>query len=341
MIPSRTTICLVGIALVAVSALMSIFALSANYRERSRLTRYLGESVLQERLGGVLATINDFPGSAGKDLLFLRTLSSLATFFESDLVSWRNVSEDLHQFLERNSAYDAFYVYDDTHGCVLAAGRPGGNEECSCAAADGSISEAASAARQLPFGGVHISRLVKLSCAGEEPIAAMLYATRISAPVRGGGVLVAVVNADYFLEEIRRLSRRGEPVYLLRSDGAYLAHPDRSEEWIAGGSGNLYADYPHVAAGALQDLAMRHAEADGQTFTFMRITPTTANFVPYDSKGGTGEYWVLAAVSEKGGGSVWWFSTSYLIAVTLILIVHTLVAAVLALILLPHMQHKP
>lgn len=334
---SRTTICLIAIGLVFFNALMSIFALTANHRERDRLMRYLDENAVQERLGSVFSTINDFPGSAGKDMLFLRALSSLTASVASGTPTDR-ARDDLREFLERNSAYSAFFVHEDDRGCVLSVQRGADAGPCACASTESDVAAAVQEARSLPDGGVYVSPVSRLACTGTStPVSAILYATRIGST----HTLTAAVGVDYFLKDIRRLARHDEPVYLLRGDGTYLAHPDAAKEWIHGGVANFYADYAQVPSGVLTDPGVRHVAVRGRTFTFLRITPTVSNFALYDSAAtGTGEYWILTAVSRSNGGSAWWFSVSYLLAATLIILIHTLLAILIAMVIMPRVSRS-
>lgn len=291
--------------------------------------------------------MNDFPGSAGKDMLFLRSLSSVAALYtDPPLASWRNAHQDLQQFLDRNSAYEALYVHVDTSiDCTFEVKRTtkeGGNTSCSDP--DGIIEHTLKKVQILPHGSVYVSPLSPYTMdSDEKKIPALLYGTRVSAPGTKDGAIVAVVNANYFLEEVRRLARPGEAVYLVNTDGSYIAHPESGKEMIAGGMANFYEDFRPVSAGTLSDGSVRTFDAGGSIFTFKRITPTASNFALYDGakKADVSGYWVLVAVSEKNASGRWFFSLPYLITVGVIVVAHLLVIALLFLVLFPRKWRLP
>ncbi len=326
---------------------------SLQYHERQELRALIDSSVVEDRLSGIFSTLNDFPGSASKDMLFLRSLSSISELFDTNAFSrgaWRAAHEDIQQFIDRNSAYAGIAVYLDTLGCVVLIGKvrdDAGN--VSCNPPEGILNDMFDVLPTLPAGTVHVFPLTTFSHSTKlttSPIPALLYGTALSAPGSAKGGVVGVVDANYFLEEIRRLKREGETVYLLNADGSYLAHPDSHKEKLSGGTANFYQDYPSIPSGVLMDTEHRHLETDDAAFTFLRITPAISNFVLYNpgditQEGKGNHYWVLAAVSEKYLASNWFVESSYAISIIVLLVVHATLLACAYLILAPTRKFAP
>ncbi len=310
--------------------------------ERERLRTFVESSAVEERLSGVFATMNDFPGSAGKDMLFLRSLSSVSALYDNfTSSSWRSAQEDLQQFIERNTAYDEIHMH--TSLCMFSVRRVRDEDgSTSCDTASGSLEDAIAHTGGLSQGSVYVSPLVSYTHkvkGKDSTIPAILYSTKVvSAPgSKEDGVIVAVIDANYFLEDIRRLKREGESVFLLNTDGSYIANPDTTKEKLAGGTGNFYADFSAIPNGTLLDPKVRQFETNDKLFTFMRITPTTNNFALYDStkEGDSAGYWIMAAVSEKTNPGLWWLGTSYITTIAIILLTHLLVVIFMYIALFP------
>lgn len=310
---SRHTLFLGFAVIAAVSALVSTMALSFQYAEIGKLTRANTLSTIEERLKGVFTAINNFPGSAGQELLFLRNLSC---------------PEDFEHFLANTDAYQALYLFDSDNGCALKidAGRlASGEAAADCGRVPEVVLTALERARGLAADAMYISPLVLY-----ENTPSLLYAT-----VRPDqAVVVSVIDADYFLEEVRRLTRTGEAVYLVSRDGGYLAHPEHDNEKLAGGDANFYRDFPAVPGGALDDPALGRFETDSRLFMFWRIYPSASNFALYEgasavygAEHASENYWVMTVVSEKLPRQSWWQQTSYLATVTLIVFLHSALAA--------------
>lgn len=337
---NRYYILIVCTLFVVLSGVLTLFSISSQYRETYRLHNYVETSAVEERLSGAFAAMNDFPGSAGKDMLFLRSLSSITDFYNDfSVATWRRTHEDIQQFIDRNIAYDEVHLHAPT--CMITARRV--SEErgnTSCSSHNPTIDNAVTRTLALPQGSVYVSPLVAYTrtVLGEKStIPAILYGTRVSTPGSEEGVAIAVIHADYFLEEIRRLKRSGETVYLVHTNGAYIAHPEREKELIAGGTANFYQDYPSVPSGMLSDQSVRSFESDSFMFTFERITATASNFVLYDGvdQDATTGYWVLVAVSENNAAGFWFLSIPYLVTVLIVGIAHALVILLLFTVLFP------
>lgn len=319
---------------------LALFYISSQYRETYRLRNYMEASAVKERLSGAFVVMNDFPGSAGKDMLFLSTLSGVSELYgDFSVDTWRRTHEDIQQFIERNIAYDEVYI--QTPICMFTARRV--IEEIgdtACTPHNPMIDDVVTHTLALSQGGVYVSPLVAYTRTvkgKKQTIPAIFYGTKVSAPESADGVIVAAVNANYFLEEIRRLKRPGENVYLVATDGSYIAHPEAGKELIAGGTANFYEDFPSVPAGTLSDEAVSAFDAGGSAFTFMRITPTASNFALYDGTENIkkNSYWILVAMSENNAAGYWFFSMPYITTILIVGIAHTLVALLLFTTLFP------
>lgn len=203
------------------------------------------------------------------------------------------------------------------------------NVENRCSAASSAISRVIGKASLLSPGEMYISPLALYESA---PV--IFYA----APIDAENDIVSVIDADYFLEEIRRLARDGETVFLLDGNGSYLAHPDRLKEKLAGGKDNFYRDFPAIPNNALSDINMQRFETERDVFTFWRIYPTQSNFALYKGANKIKEnepndsYWVMAAVSKKPIENAWWRNPSRLAAVAAVVLAHFIVMALLCFV---------
>lgn len=302
---SRKTICVIFAILATAAALISIVAISSRYAEIENLSKANAFSTIDERLLGAFAAVNDFPGSAGKDLLFLKTLAR---------------ADDFRHFLEGNNTYAELYLFDARNQCALHLARDVALATSPpCAAVSEHIQEALERAQTLEADAVYISPLLMHNGAPS-----LIYAT-----ARQGGYIISVVGADYFLEDIRRLTRDDESIFLLLPSGEYLAHPDRAREGLYGGESNFYRDFPDAPGGALDDSNMHRFESASRIFTFWRIYPSISNFSIYEGtraiygeEHAEGYFWIMAAVSEKPDARSWWQESFYLITVGLIVVLH-------------------
>lgn len=349
----RHNIFIAGIILVALSTASSIYMLFLQGVEQGRLRMLVESSAIEDRMGGVFNMMNDFPGSAGKDMLFLRSISSISDLtlnFSGE--SWRLAHEDLQQFIERNAAYDEIHIH--VPSCMFTVRRisdEDGNTDCD--KPNGAEENVISHVSVLPQGGVYVSPLVPYTRkihGNESTIPVILYGTKISAPNSKGGIIIAVIDANYFLEDVRRLKREGESIFLLSADGSYIANPDTIKEKSNGGAWNFNSDFPDVPKNILSDPSIRQFRTKDKLFTFMRITPTANNFALYDNheksdaSSAVGaisvekindSYWIMTAVSDVEHSPIWWLDASYLMAVAIIFVANSLIVAFMYIALFP------
>lgn len=299
----RKTACIIFTILAAAAALISITALSSRYAEIEKLSKANALSTIDDRLKGAFAAINDFPGSAAKDILFLKTLSR---------------EEDIHRFLSGNNVYRDVYVFGAVGDCTARISA-GDGVKTSCETVPDIVRTHREQLEDLAPDAVHISSIELY-----EDVPVLLYGTS-----HNEGYVVSVIDANYFLEEIRRLTRDGEGVYLLSRDGSYLAHPDSGKEKLFGGEDGFYRDFADVPGGALDDPEIRRFESDSHIYTFWRMYPSVSNFALYEGASALygkehadEDYWVMAAVSEKPSARRWWQEPSFLMTAGLIVFLH-------------------
>lgn len=294
----RKNILNIIIFLVAISAVISIAIFIFHFNEERRLEETILRDVIGRRLEHSFAMINDFPGSAGKDILFLRALSSVRSLHNA---AGRKISPEVYgdfkNILRNNSAYKDLFFYKKNFNCVMRVSGDNKYDNDSCETPSPFIADIIKQAAPLSSGEAHISLLMTY-----EGVAVIAYAT----PVNDNDGIISIINANYFLEEIRRLSREKEAVFLLDKDGAYLANVDRAKEKFSGSADNFYRDFSEVPGRTLSDAGIRWLETEDKIFAFWRIYPTESNFAIYEGANKIlGEkhqdeyFWIMAAVSDK------------------------------------------
>lgn len=305
----------VVVVLILMMAACSMFLLFLQHQRTGDLEEHALQETMKRRFESVFIALNDFPGSAGNDLLFLRSLSSVEGAASND--SWSTVYGDLANLLDRNIAYEALLFADNRRNCVVAVRRPHRDgDEVVCTAPDAIISDILEKASVLDPGEVYISPLTTYASLYDIPrqatIPALIYATPVATEgQKAYDFVISVVNAHYFLKQIRWLSRDGEQVFLIDHRGAYLAHQDQNKEKFAGGTANFFEDFPHITADALID-EKRSAETKHNAFAFWHIHPTVSNFAISkgahkikETWGGEAHPWTLVVVSELPENRSW------------------------------------
>lgn len=321
-----------ALLLVGVSAAVSILAVTLRFNEATRLGEELSRDAVAKRLEHFFSTMNDFPGSAGKDILFLHSLSSVQNLHNTaERVISADVYRDFKNVLDKNSAYKDLLFYRKSFGCVMRVHDKDTSGTALCESPTPAIADILKKAEPLLMDEIYISPPMSYRdiFPGGDNIPVIVYVT----PANTDCSVISIIDANYFLEEARRLSREGEAVFLLDNDGAYLANQDQSKEKFSDTAGNFYRDFPSVPDGALADTGMRFLETPEKSVTFWRIYPTESNFAIYEGsnkilgKGHTNEYfWVMAIVSEPVRAVFWWEDMTYLVSFFVVISAHALVA---------------
>lgn len=333
--------------LVGVSATVSILAVTIRFNEATRLGEELSRDVVAKRLEHFFSTMNDFPGSAGKDILFLRSLSSVQNLHNTtERVISADVYRDFKNVLDKNSAYKDMLFYRKSFGCVMRVHDEDTSGTALCESPTPAIADILKKAEPLLMDEIYISPPMSYRdiFPSVDNVPVIIYVT----PVNTDCSIISIIDANYFLEEARRLSREGEVVFLLDKDGAYLANQDQSKEKFTDTAGNFYRDFPSVPDGALVDTDMRFLETPKENITFWRIYPTESNFAIYEGsnkilgEGHPNEYfWVMAIVSESRHAVFWWKDMTYLVSFFVVVSVHTLVAWFVLLITRVREENNP
>ncbi len=311
----RHLIFVLALALMILSAVFSVIVASGQYKEVENLKKAAVLNAIDQRLQTTFTAMNDFPGSAGKDLLFLKTLTN---------------ENDLRDFIQNSKVYKELIGLRADGICEFQFNNSKNlNSDGNCALPL-SVQKISGKAKLLDQKEIYISPLESYK---NSPV--IFYA----ALRNGGGTLISVIEANYFLEEIRRLSRPDELVYLLESDGSYLANPNRAREKLfnpsggqAGSNANFYRDFTAIPANILTDAAVDRFETDKSVFTFWRIYPTESNFAFYNSSNkvsgpdhGSRYFWVMAAVSAKPAEKLFWQDPANIGTIAALIILHFLV----------------
>lgn len=314
------------IALMAgLSGLVATLTLAHQASLEHKLHQSIDASATEKRFQDIIADMNDFPGSASRDVLFLRTLALLG---EANTAGKQNIAASFQAFIDKNEAYRQLYVFNAGRCAVVVSRDQAPGTDCPSTPQE--VTNAAQAASNLPSDDVYVSPLVAInSLASQKKIPSLLYATH-----QDNNVVVAVIDANYFLEEVRRLARPDETVLLLSKEGTYLANPDPTKEWATGSAATFYKDHPGVADGTLTS-DTRSLEADGRAFTFHRVHPTGGGFTL--SEDGTAlpsddYYWIITSVSDSRGSTLWWRTNPYIPVILLIILLQLIIVSLSGLI---------
>lgn len=338
---------LIALFLISISATVSILAVTLRFNEAVRLGEELSRDAVTKRLEHFFSTMNDFPGSAGEDILFIHSLSSVQNLHNTTTrVISADVYRDFKNALDKNNAYKDLLFYRKNFGCVMRVRDDDTSGTALCKSPPATIADILKKAEPLSMDEIYISPPISYRdiFPGGDNIPVIVYVT----PANTDCSIISIIDANYFLEEARRLSRDGEDVFLLDKDGAYLANQDQSKEKFSDTPGNFYTDFPSVPDGALADTDMRFLETPEKSITFWRIYPTESNFAIYEGsnkifgEGHTNEYfWVMAIVSEPRRAPFWWEDTTYLVSFFVVVSAHALVVWLVSLSPRAREAHNP
>ncbi len=299
------------------------------YSQDDALRESFANQSIDNRLKDTFDSMNNFPGSAGKDLLFLSQLSSVRTYADFPSESaMASTQKDFQNFISKNYVYYKLYLFGADGQCLGMAWNNKVDTDAQCQQAKKSLGGDLKKISPLGSNDIYTSQIKMY-----QNIPAIVYGTHIFSGGAGADV-VAVVSANYFLEDIRQLARSGETVFLLNKNGQYLANPDRSKEEFSGGTANFYQDFPQLLGGILQNNNAKRFETAQRIFTFWRIYPTEDNFTVYknDTQNTAmpdNYYLILAGVSDKPANNAWWSHTSFIILAVVIILLHALAISLL------------
>jgi hypothetical protein len=319
------TVIIITLAMTAI--MTSVVAIARQHAEEERLGKTTQAEATEKRLQGIIASMNEFPGSAGRDVLFLGSLSSVSQLVKASTLQNRQLAgEDLEQFAAKNDVYRQLYIFE---GSQCAIQIETNRQSLACQTVPKQVANMLSDAQKAADNEVSVSPLTSITTDSDETVPALLYAAR-----QGNVTVVTVVDANYFLEDVRRLNRDDEVVVLLDTAGGYLASPDKARELLMGGKGSLFNDYPGLATNVLAT-DTREVELGNKQFAFHRVYPTAGGFtLSGASKTGNNSeyYWVVATVSDAPQSLPWWRTNSYALYMGIIVVFQMIVVVLVGLI---------
>ena len=283
---------------------------------------------IDQRIKFIILEINDFPKSAGNEILFLSRLSCIAGVSQlsdggAKEVAMRDSQKDFLTFLKENNAYYQL-IYVDENGKEVIKATANLDNTYSLASKD-ELRDISSEylfkkTTALENKEIFVSPLTLNTDNGRvenvgtlnspKYVPVIKYATRIfDDDGKSLGMIILSVDANYFLEDIRRSQRDGEKVFLINNDGYYLANYEEEKEFsfmFSDRDYSIYEDYPFLSSDVLEDSDNRRLEIDGVIFTFRHIYPTATSFEVHEGSqqvfGDNPEeeyYWILVSVSDR------------------------------------------
>jgi len=318
---------LLGLVVTLLLVLFIFLAFQGDQNLRSNIKDYQINSfaIIEQRMSSVLIEINNFPRSAGNDILFLSRLSSLKNIInveKNHLDEIEDLRSNFLEFLKQNTAYNHLRYIDEFGMEVVRVDFDGENYYI---VPESELQNKKNRdyfweTMNLNLGEVYISKLDlnieqrKIENRGTEENPVYVPVIRYATPVFNNngeekGIIISNIYADYFLGDIKKSQREGEMVFLIDNEGYYLTHPDKEKEFafmFDDKNDNFYNDYPEIGKETLLDFNKKRFESEDSIFTFEYFHPTSTSFEVYKgSKKVFGEnpeekyYWILISVSEK------------------------------------------
>ena len=283
---------------------------------------------IDQRVKFIILEINDFPKSAGNEILFLSKLSCIAGVSRladggAKEIAMKDSQNDFLTFLRENNAYYQL-IYVDKNGKEIVKATANPDNTYSLASGDElrDISSEYLFKKTIALSDkeIFVSPLMLNTDNGKvenvgtlnnpKYVPVIKYATHIFDDDGNSlGMIILSVDANYFLEDIRRSQRDGEKVFLVNNDGYYLANYEEEKEFsfmFSDRDYSIYKDYPFLSPDVLKDSDNRRFEIDGVIFTFRNIYPTATSFEVHEGSqqvfGDNPEqeyYWILVSVSDR------------------------------------------
>lgn len=287
----RTSYSIVILAcLVTIATSFALVIAGTNQSENARFQTASVLSAIDRRVEGAVGMAGNFLDNTTNDILFLQSLSKEGNTKQS----WSEIG--LKKIIEKNDSYEELYLFDGSGACVAYANRHGGISDGLCSGVPEVIARATSYGSRLSPGEIFMSPLFAYKGASS-----LFYV----APTFGDKTLVAVISMETLFEDIRRLSRDGDSVFLVDATGSYLAHQDRSKEKLSGATSDFYSDFRNVPSGALANPDIKRIDTDKKTFSFWRLNSYERTHALYEgiTKSNMNEQalyqWILVDVSDK------------------------------------------
>ena len=348
-------ICVLLLSLIASSAVLIYF----EFNNGLKIHNASALNLIDQRMQTAFWEINSFPTGASDNLLFLSNLSSFKEVLNSSPYSSEQIdklNDDFLTSLEQSRAYYQIRYIDEFGDEVIKVNFDG--EEYKKVEPENlqSVSDRHYFEKTMELNEkeVYVSSLDlniennqienRGTRGNPEYVPVMKYATPVFKNGERKGVAASHVYADYFLEGIRRFQREGENTFLINSEGFYLAHPDRTQEFafmFEDRDYNFANDYPEAAEQILEGCQERRLELNEHIFSYRCIYPRTSSFEIYEGAkkvfGQDAEksyYWILVTVTDKQGfektftdfqsNFLWFFGVLGVIALVIIVLVYLL-----------------
>lgn len=271
-------------------------------RELSRVHWTASVDMIDQRLHSIIGEINTFPRTAGNDISFLSSLSSIK---EAKIES---LEKDFLAFLLENTAYYRLSFIDGEKQIRVIAEFDGQDYMVTHKAPKDLYNFAwIEKMDRLTAGEVFISEIKIIIVQGQD-VPIINYAAPVyTDDQKKLGLIVGSVYADYFLDDIRAAQREGELVFLVDNHGNYLAHPDSQREFgnLLGHNRNFQNDYSDIAKDILNFPEKRTITSNSQVFSTRAIYPTKGSFALYkaaekiEKNSDNAYYWMLISVTDK------------------------------------------
>lgn len=317
-------------AVCVLSVILFLFLIASGYFDLNRTAKIHTSNavdIIDQRMHSIFLEINNFPGNAASEIIFLSKLSSFKDAVNNSQGSEikangvKNIEKDFLEFIKQNSAFYQLRYIDKNGNEIVRVDFDGENYKATPKSKlqDKSWRYYFDKAMSLDEGEVYISPLdlnienEEIENRGTEKNPAYVPVIRYATPVfdkerNKRGIIITNIYADYFLEDIRRFQREGEKVFLINNEGYYLAHPNRSKEFafMFDKDDTIYKDYTEVFKETLLDFSKRRLETEDYVFSFRHVYPTIGSFEINEGskkvfKKNSEEdfYWILISVSDK------------------------------------------
>jgi len=290
------------------------------FSERERLSYAADIDALGGRLVPVFYNIDTFSKRAAQEMLFLSKLSSIKNAVEKpNKKTYEELFNDLFTSVQESSMYHEIRYINEQREEKIRIIFDG--ETYHIVPEDSLENEVTDVYMNNIFtlseGEVYISKFdlakrvhpVKNRTTLFQDILVIRFGTPLfSDDGKHEGIIIAEIHADFFLDDVRRLSRDGEQIFLLDQDGQYLVHPEAKKEYgtLLGTHINFANDYPEVAGQVLSQFERRRIESDTTIFSLRHIFPATSNYsLASGSRRLFGEnpdrdfFWVLVSAVDK------------------------------------------
>lgn len=268
---------------------------------------------IDDRIDLLSTSINLVPRGVSDDLLFLTQLSSLERVVETQTLERQSLFEnDLFAFLNENTIYYTIEYWNEDGEFIMGASfdrEKAYRDTFTHLSSVEGLQEHFDRIRVLDPGDVYVSPVIltRRENTSDVGMPVLYYGTPVIQKGEMKGVLVALVYADYFLDNVRNASYGEESIFLVDREGQYLAHHNRENEFgfITGSGISLFTHYPGIAERLLVRDRDRHIEYEEKIITMRHIHPTISSFeVHRGAEKVFGEnsydrhFWVLVSVSD-------------------------------------------